>query len=208
VIIPYYIMYIIVGVDMANKEVTFLNDIDENKVNELLDTTSNNVAYFNKVFSNVTKTYSESLDNLMSDLYVECIKNKNADTKTLEKYFLELANMLYFMAEKLEELGIYDDMSKSAAKEVYSKAYLDNQVKEVSGKNKTTIAELQATAELEAQYPLVVNNIYSRAYSTLKNKINSAQDMLSTLRKIISGRQIEMNSDNNLNFSSKNFKGE
>lgn len=174
------------------KEVTFLNSIDTNKVESLMKETQTNVTYFEETFSKVVKSYSESLDNLMSDLYIDCIKNKDPDDKTLEQYFLELANMLYFMAEKLEQLGIYDDMSKSAAKEVYSKSYLDNQVKEnLTGKNKTTVAELQATAELEAQYPLVVNNIYSRAYSTLKNKISNAQDMLSTLKKIISGRQQE-----------------
>ena len=183
------------------KDVTFLNSIDTTKVETLMQETDKNVKYFEDTLSKVVRGYSESLDNLMSDLYVDCIKNEDVDNQTLEKYFLELANMLYFMAEKLEHLGIYDDMSKSAAKEVYSKAYLDNQVKEVTGKNKTTVAELQATAELEAQYQLVVNNIYNRAYSTLKNKISNAQDMLSTLKKIISGRQIEMSADTSLNYS-------
>lgn len=182
------------------KEVTFLNSIDMNEVDSLMKETSENVVSFNNIFTNVVKQYSEPLDNLMSDLYVECIKADEAPTETLEKYYLELANLLYFMNEKLEQLGIYDDMSKSAAKEVYSQTYLDNQVKEVNGKNKNTVAELQAIAELKAQYPLVVNNIYSRAYSALKNKISSGQDMLSTLRKIISGRQIEMSNDISSNY--------
>lgn len=186
------------------KDVTFLNSVDTDKVELLMQETDSNVVYFEQTFSKVVKSYSEALDNLMSDLYVDCIKNDNPDDVTLEKYFLELANMLYFMVEKVEKLGIYDDMSKSAAKEIYSKAYLDNQVKEsITGKNKTTIAELQATAELKAQYPLVVNNIYSRAYTTLKNKISSAQDMLSTLKKIINGRQQEKAND----FYSKNIGG-
>jgi hypothetical protein len=43
-------------------------------------------------------------------------------------------------------------MAKSASKEVYSKAYLSNQVKEGgTGKNKTTVAELQAQAEISSQ---------------------------------------------------------
>lgn len=183
------------------KEITFLNSIDMDEVNNIINDTASNVESFNNTFLKIAKSYSEPLDNLMSDLYVDCIKNENPDTKTLEKYYLELANLLYFMNEKLEQLGIYDDMSKSSAKEVYSKSYLENQVKELNGKNKTTVAELQATAELRAQYPLVVNNLYSRAYTTLKNKISSGQDMLSTLRKIISGRQIEMSNDISLNYN-------
>lgn len=187
------------------KEVTFLNSIDTDEVESLMNDTTNNVAYFEQTLNKVVTSYSQSLDNLMLDLYDECIKDsKTATTEALEKYYLELANMLYFMAEKLEKLGIYDDMSKSSAKEVYSKAYLDSQVKEIqTGKNKTTVAELQATAELKAQYPMVVNNIYSRAYSTLKNKIAAAQDMLSTLKRILTGRQQEMAFDASCNYNAK-----
>ena len=187
---------------MKEKEITFLDSVDTNKVEELMNSTSTNVKYFDVTFSKVVKSYSESLDNLMSDLYVECIKTEDAPTKTLEKYYLELANMLYFMAEQLERLGIYDDMSKASAKEVYSKSYVENSgLKDVNGKSKTTIAELQALAELEAQYPMVVNNIYSRAYSTFKNKISSAQDMLSTLKRILMGRQQEMALESSGNFA-------
>lgn len=173
---------------------TFLSAVDTNQVEELINQTETNVKYFNDTCANILKKYSEPLDNLMSDLYVECIKSENAPTETLEKYFLELSNMIYFMGEKLEQISTYNDMSKSAAKEKYSKVYLENQVKEVStGKNKTTINELVAQAELGAQYESVVNNIYDHVYQALKFKIEAAKDMMTSLRKILNGRQIEMN---------------
>ena len=43
--------------------------------------------------------------------------------------------MIYFMVDKLEQLSIYADMSKSLSKEVFSKAYLDNLYRD--GKAKT-----------------------------------------------------------------------
>ena len=176
------------------KNNSLLNSANMEKVNYLIEDTEKNVQEFNNICSKILKQYSESLDNFMADLYVECIKTENAPTEVLEKYFLELSNLLYFMQEKLEQSSIFSDMSESAAKEIYSKTDLDNQVKEVTtGKNKTTVAELAAKAELGAQYESVVANIYEHVYQALKNKINSAQDMLSTIRKILSGRQTEMN---------------
>ena len=178
----------------TKENLSFLDNVDNTKLDSLIENTNKNVEMFDKTCIEVVKKYSESLDNLMLDLYEECIKPQDVLTPILEKYFIELANLLYFMGEKLEKLGVYADMSKSAAKEVYSKNYLDNQVKEnITGKNKTTVAELTAQAELAAQYDFVVNNIYDRAYSIMKYKINAAQDMLSALKKILSGRQAEIN---------------
>lgn len=172
---------------------TFLHALDTEKVEKLLQETSVNVTYFNNACADVIKKYSEPLDNLMSDLYVECIKDGDATISTLNKYYLELSNMVYFMIDKLEQLGVYSDMAKSASKEVYSKSYLSNQVKESgTGKNKTTVAELQAQAELSSQYESVVASIYDHAYKVVKGKLQSAQDMMNTLRKILTVKGTEM----------------
>jgi hypothetical protein len=171
---------------------TILTSVNVDKVKQLISNTETNVDYFNSTIVQVVKKHSESLDNLMSDLYIECIKNKNAVTSVLEQYYLELSNMIYFMIEKLEQLSVFADMSKSASKEVYSKSYLSNQVKESgTGKNKTTVAELQAQAEIDAQYEMVVSSIYEHAYKIVKGKIDSGKDMMNTLRKIITHRMNE-----------------
>lgn len=171
---------------------TFLNSVDTERLDKLFRETNTNVQYFNTVCNSLVEEYSSSLDNLMKDLYTECIRDGNAPTATLERYYLELSNMMYFMGEKLEKLGIYADMSESAAKEVYSKAYLNNQVKDIDKKNKTTVSELQAIANTASQYENVVGAIYSRAYKIVKYKVESGKDMMNTLRKIISHRMAEM----------------
>jgi len=172
---------------------TFLNGLDTARVEKLLNETTINVTYFNNACADVIKKHSEPLDNLMSDLYMECIKDGNASINTLNKYYLELSNMVYFMIDKLEQLGVYSDMAKSASKEIYSKSYLSNQVKETgTGKNKTTVAELQAQAELSSQYESVVASVYDHAYKVVKGKLQSAQDMMNTLRKILTVKGTEM----------------
>lgn len=174
---------------MPDNSNSFLNNIDTTKLNTLMQTTTLSVQYFDTTCATVVKKYSESLDNLMSDIYVECIKNSSdAPTELLENYLLELSNMIYFMFEQQEKLGVYADMSKAASKEVFSKTYLNNQVKDASGKSKTTIAALQAQANVSSQYEQVVANVYDRAYQIVKNKVGAAQEMVNSIRKILNVR--------------------
>lgn len=97
------------------------------------------------------------------------------------------------MQDKVEQLGVYADMSASASKEVHSKSYLKNSaIKDGAGKSKSTVAELQAQADLDSQYEEVVASIYSHAYKIVKNKVDSAVDLCNCIRKIITGRCSEM----------------
>lgn len=174
---------------MAKNE-TFLANVDEDKVKELMSDTDNNVEYFNKVATETAIKYTELLDKLMRKIYSGVVKNDATDEQ-LEKYYLELTNVVYFMGDKLEQLNISGDMAKASEKEVYNKAYLSNQIKDSERKNKTTVAENQAVAEQESQYEAVVSSIYEHAYKMVKFKIDAAKDMINTLRKVISRRMQE-----------------
>lgn len=172
---------------------TYLNNIDIAKVDGLMKETGINVQYFNNACSEVVRQYTGNLDILMRDIYNDCIKNGDAPLSVLESYYLELSNVVYFMQEKLEQLGVFADMSESASKEVYSKSYLANGgIKDANGKSKSTVAELQAQANLDSQYESVVASIYERAYKIVKGKVSSAQDMMNSFRKIITSRNNEM----------------
>lgn len=172
---------------------TYLNNVDVEKVEKLMNETGINVQYFNNACTDVVRQYSDGLDNLMKDLYVECVKNNDVSIDTLERYYLELSNMVYFMQEKVEQLGVYADMSESASKEVYSKSVINQSIsKDENGKSKVTSTVMQAQASVDAQYETVVSSIYDRAYKIVKSKVSSAQDMMNTLRKLITSRQNEM----------------
>lgn len=170
---------------------TFLNDIDTNKVEQLMQETNNNVVYFENITGNVVKAYSTDLDNLMQAIYENIILVDQPALNTLEKYFLELSNCLYYMGDKLEKLGVYDVMSKNAYKEVYNNSYL-NQTDIGDSKKKPTVAELTAQAENDAQYENIVSDVYAKAYKIVKNKVDAATTMLNSISKIISKRMVEM----------------
>lgn len=167
---------------------TFLDETQEREwVGEQLEGTDKNVGYFTQISDSLVEAYTQDMDNLM-----RCIKADTVDTEpsdvVLEKYVLELSNLLYFMGQRLESVGVKEDLSKLAAKEVYNNSYMDNLSRD--GK-KPTVAELNTMAENDSKYETVINTIYSRAYRQIKYKSDAAYEMLSSLRKIISKRMQE-----------------
>ena len=181
---------------------TILNNVDKDKLNSLLDATDKNTEYFNSIVENVSNAYSETLDKIMKDLYLKQRELKLIPLDELEQYLLKLTNTIYFMGDKLEQLGIHNDLSKAARQEVYNNAYIDSQT--LDSDKKLTVAELSAKSEEASKYECVVNSLYDRAYRIFKFKIDAAQEMVNTLRKIISRRLAEMDLSK---FQSNNFCG-
>lgn len=172
---------------MANS--TYLNNVDEQKVQELLDNTTTNATYFTDTVKKVVESYTGELDDLMYNIYQDIIKQDTVPTISIERYYAELTSMLYFMGDRLEKLNVYNDMSKNAAREIFNKAYLDaGSEKDAKGKSIKTVNELTSIAESAAQYELVVNQLYDHAYRTAKQKVDAANEMVSTLKNILKKR--------------------
>ena len=173
---------------MAKTE-TFLTSTDEEKVAELLEETKSNSIYFENLVNKIVKDFSSDLDSLMTDLYRELTQENAISTDLVERYYAELTNLLYFMAERVEKLNVYGDMAKSAAKEIYNKAYLSaSSEKDEKGKSVRTVAENTSIAETKAQYEGVVGQVYEHAYKSVKYKIDAANEMVTTLKYILKKR--------------------
>lgn len=166
-------------------------DLDRQAIDNLMDTTKENVAYINDISDKVVKSYTGLLDDLMRDIYNDVVMKPNASDAVLEQAFLKLTNTLYFMGEKLEKLGLHDDISKAQFKEAYNKAYLEAQTSMALSSNKPTVAMLTIAAENGSVNETVVNAIYARSYKIFKFKVDSGFEMVKTLSKIISKRMTE-----------------
>ena len=147
---------------------------------------------FSQMSNDIVKKYSLDLDYIMEDLK-EALTQENAiSTDALERYYAELTNMIYFMADKVEKLNVFADMSKATAKEAYNRSYLTvSMEKDEKGKSVRTVAENSALAESNSQYEATVNTIYDHAYKTLKMKIDYALEMVSSLKHILKRRMQE-----------------
>ena len=164
--------------------------MDEKKLNDLIATAEKDSSQVFTIIDNVVKEYSKDLDVVMDNVYKNVILDNYPAITTIEKYFLELSNCLYWMCEKVEKLGVFDSVSKSRAQETYNTKYLEHQSSNVGkpGTKKPTVAESTANAEMESLYDKTVNDIYSKSYKILKNKISAAETMVTTLSKILSHR--------------------
>ena len=163
-----------------------MTEQDELQVRTATETAETNATYYTNISDKLLVVYSADLDSIMERIKADCVEVEPSD-KMLESYTMELSNALYFVGQKLESVGIKDDLSKMAAKEIYNESYL-NYLDIGDAKKKPTVAELTALSEADAKYQTVVNSIYSRVYRQLKYKVDAAYEMLSSIRKIISKR--------------------
>lgn len=167
--------------------------MDIEKINESLNSVKDDVSYVENIINDIVKEYSSDLDNIMENIYNNVINDEYPAINTIEKYFMELSNCLYFMCEKSERLGVFDSISKSKAQETYNIKYLEHQHSTDGkvGSKKPTVAESQAVSENASIYDKTVNDLYSRAYKIIKSKVSAAETMVSTLSKILSHRMQE-----------------
>ena len=166
--------------------------IDKQDFESLMSEVDELTNYYTEITNNILISYTQDFDDLMRDLKRDIIENEPTDM-LLEKYLLELNNMLYFLSSKLEDVGIKDDISNMLTKEVYNNSYLNNRVKDSEKKNKYTVAELTAIAENDSKQQNVLHSIYTRVYKQMKSKMDAGYDMVNSLRKIITRRMQESN---------------
>ena len=164
--------------------------------NEAFKNVNDNTLIYEDITKNIVNEYVGDLDELIRDFNADVVQG-DADDRILEKYLFELGNKLYFLSEKLEQVGIRDDISKMLYKEEYNTQYLANREKDSDKKNKLTVAELTAIAETNSKEHQIINSLYSRVYSQIKMRMSAGYDLVSSIRKIITKRM----QDQNLSFS-------
>ena len=182
--------------------------IENNYIDTVVKSVESDTEYILEIIDKTVSSYTQDLDSIMKDVYDNVISVDNPPIDVLEKYFLELSNCVYFVAERTEKVGIYDGVSKAAAREVYNSAYLANQLGgQLENNKKPTVAESTAKAESASLHETMVNEVYSRSYKIIKSKVDAAQTMISTLSKVISRRMVE-NQFNNVNNNGRQILNE
>lgn len=137
--------------------------------------------------NNLVNKYCKELDVELSVIGQEMSADGYLSDETLEKYIINLANILYFTGSAQEDLGIKEDTCKMIRQEVYSKAR-DNAI--------GTVADKTAQAELIAQQETITLAIYSRAYKKVKLRMDAGYEMLNSLKKVMNKRITEMGLSN------------
>lgn len=165
-----------------------MDTLDLNEVNSIKEYIEKSIDDVSSISDDIVKGYTENLDSLMRYIKEDVIDNDNVPDSVLENYFMQLTNAMYFIGSKSEFLGLYEDFAKSNCKIKYNEAYSENQVQSALVGKKTTVDDNRLYAENKSINEAIVNAIYSRSFRIVKSKVDSANEMIKTLSKIISKR--------------------
>lgn len=160
--------------------------LDEQELTIQTQLLEDNAKSITNVVRNVVTKYTKELDD-----YVAKVKEGLLDTEhpltnnELSNVCMRLSTYIYFASEMSEHLGIKDDISKALYKEAYN-----------TNRNlleKGTVADKNTQAELNSQQEYLVNIVYSRSFKIVKAKVDAAQELLSSAKKVLTLRMNEMN---------------
>lgn len=162
-----------------------LDEMGIQKINRLTQQIEGNAKKVNEIIDTIIKPYSKDLDK-----YVAFIKDCLADgtnpptDEELEDFCMNLSTYIYFAGGMVEQLGIRDDISKAVYKEMYhsSRASID----------KGTVADKDSLAELASQEEYITNICFNRAFKIMKSKVENAQELLASCKKVLTRRVTEM----------------
>lgn len=152
-------------------------------IHSIIARVEDNSEKIEKVVDELIQPYCEKLDTLITK-FRNCLMDKeNPVTEwELDDVCLKLPSHLYFMGEAQEKFGIKEDISKSIKMELYN---------EIHQRTKGTIADKQAASEAGTIEEDIVYRAYQRAYKRIKQKLEAAYELLSSIKKVISRRMGE-----------------
>jgi len=161
------------------------DNLDMDKLHKIQFRVEDNSKILDDVVSDIIRPYCRDLDNYVAFVR-DCLKDgdKPASNQELEDFCMNLSTYIYYASGVVETLGIRDDISKALWKEIYH-----------STRNETTggtVADKDSKAELASQQEQLTNICYNRAYRIMKAKVDSAQELLQSAKKVLSHRMQEM----------------
>lgn len=161
-----------------------LDNVELNKISATQEKVEENSRIIDDLVNQVIKPYCKDLDKYVSFIRDLLKDGENPPTDfELDDIVLNLSTYIYWASGACEQLGIRDDISKAVYKEIYH-----TKRSEVST---GTVADKDSIAELESIQEQITNIVYNRSYKIMKSKVENAQELLSSCKKVLSHRMQE-----------------
>ena len=159
------------------------NITDENasSLTKIQENIESNADALDTIVNDIIAPYCRDLDKYVGFIK-DCLKDgENPPTnEELDDFCMNLSTYIYFAGGTCEYLGIRDDIAKAVYKEMYHTA----RASQSSG----TVADKDSLAELASQEEYIVSAAYNRAYKIMKSKVDNAQELLSSCKKVLTRR--------------------
>jgi len=157
------------------------NITDEDSLTKIQENIESNAGALDRIVDEIIAPYCRDLDKYVRFIK-DCLKDgENPPTnEELDDFCMNLSTYIYFAGGTCEYLGIRDDIAKAVYKEMYHTA----RASQSSG----TVADKDSLAELASQEEYIVSAAYNRAYKIMKSKVDNAQELLSSCKKVLTRR--------------------
>ncbi len=155
-------------------------DLKGLKVDPIQERVETNSELIDEIVDKLVSDYCRSLDDYIEQIQAIVSDQANPVTdQELDDFILNLATFLYFAGEGQESLGVREDVAKAVRAELYSRTF------DLAG---GTVAARNAAAELACQSETVVQIAYSRAYKKVKLRVDSGNELLQGIKKVLTRR--------------------
>lgn len=153
-------------------------------INNIINRVEDNSKQIEKVVEDLISEHCQQIDELITK-FKECLLDKeNPVTEwELDDVCMKLPTYLYFIGEAQEKFGIKEDIAKSVKMELYN---------QIHQRTKGTIADKQAASESGTLEEEIVYRAYQRAYKRIKQKLEAAYELLSSIKKVMHRRMVEV----------------
>lgn len=157
------------------------DNLDTSKVNEIQKKVESYSETIDDIVNKIVRPYCRDLDKYCGFIR-DCLSDdkRQPTDQELEDFCLNLSTFIYWASAGCEQLGIRDDISNAIYKEIYN-----TERQEVNG---GTVADKNSVAELNSQQELLTNICYNRAFKIMKSKVENAQELLSSCKKVLTRR--------------------
>ena len=152
-------------------------------INNIINRVEDNSKQIEKVVEDLISEHCQQIDELITK-FKECLLDKETPVTEweLDDVCMKLPTYLYFIGEAQEKFGIKEDIAKSVKMELYT---------QIHQRTKGTIADKQAASDAGTLEEEIVYRAYQRAYKRIKQKLEAAYELLSSIKKVISRRMGE-----------------
>lgn len=163
-------------------------DIREDEIREAQEIADSYGAIVNKVVDEIVQAACGSLDKAMIEIQ-DVVSQNPVIIEDLNYYIGYLPTLLYFAADRAEMVGIQMDSSSAIRKEKYDNLYIL-----AAGK---TIPDKQAETRKLVMNEEVIENAYKRAYKKVQSKLEQADKVLASLKRIQTWQLTELETQSN-----------
>ena len=143
---------------------------------------SENSKLIEDIAFNISREFTQELDKVMG-ICKSIFQSKDKITnQEIEDLLAQLPSILYFVNEGQEAVSIKQDIAEMTKKANYNIA---------REKANGTVADKNTTAESQVINEAINEIIYQRAYKLITAKIEMAQEMVNSLKRIFDARMME-----------------